>query len=195
MSTTPFVDIVIHSHSTDPNITEFNTFKFLKSNTRGSSLRCTFKAYEIHNPSWTTYYAREPLTPSKNKFTIKLDKVVVSRNSWDFAIGVTKMPKYKEENQSSCAVVGWELNEWGYVGASGLVISHGEKNENRKEYGPKLKAGDIITVVVGFYDRTIQYIVNGKELGIAHSDVTFDQPLFPSVSSISKTFKFSVLIR
>ena len=57
---------------------------------------------------------------------------------------------------------------------SGLKTSHVE-HRVFKEYGKKMKVGDIVRMEVNTNDKTMKVYLNGEDLGIAHENILFDE--------------------
>jgi len=85
-----------------------------------------------------------------------------------------------EKGQNLAFYVGQDAttNGWAYYGCNGYVFHGG----GSKQYGQKLKQGDIITVELDIDSGTVSFAKNGSSFGIAYSSGLEGLELFPAVS-------------
>jgi hypothetical protein len=177
-----FCDVDVISVAFYSNITFENSNNLLKTRFRLSKVTFPKTNFESDGGTWWTLYAEEPMTRTHKQFSIRFLDIQKQSNTWDFSVGVAALPEYRESITGSDKVVGWRGNEWAYVGTPGLAISGGCRNECRTSYGPTLKPGDTITIMLDTFNAEIEYRVNGKFLGVAHRNVPLDVPLYPAIS-------------
>lgn len=72
---------------------------------------------------------------------------------------------------------GWEPHSYGYHGDDGMAF---ESCGTGKPYGPVFATGDIVGAVLNRASRTISFIKNGLDLGVAFTNVDEDL-LYPSI--------------
>jgi len=75
--------------------------------------------------------------------------------------------------------IGHDTESWSY---DGNYQSAWHGGTEQKRYGEYWNSNDIIGVVLDCDAKTISYYRNGKELGIAHSNVTIGDGLYPAAS-------------
>jgi hypothetical protein len=183
-----FCDVeIISAFST--NITFDNANNLLKTKFKRGKVTFPKTTFETSSNLWQTFYAEEPMTRTHNHFSIRFLDIQKQGNTFDFAVGVAALPKYRESVSGGDELVGWRDNEWAYIGTTGCVINAGQSFKN---YGPEIIPGDTITVVLNAFNAEIEYQVNGKFLGVAHH-VPLDVPLYPAISSICKKISFEVV--
>jgi len=120
---------------------------------------------------WCTVLASEGFSSGLHKWDVVIDKCT---NTCNIMIGVC------EKNQNLAYYIGQDtaVNGWAYYGCNGYLYHGG----GSKQYGTKLKQGDIITVELDLDNGTVTFAKNGSSFGIAFSTGLEDKEVFPAVS-------------
>jgi hypothetical protein len=103
-------------------------------------------------------------------------EVTIISSGRDGFIGIGLCTK---EMTYSC-LPGWVEDSFGYHGDDGNCF---QKSGKGNKYGPSFATGDVIGCCLNFIDQTCFFTKNGVHLGIAFSNISFDEkrPYFPCV--------------
>ncbi|KAJ3377829.1 hypothetical protein HDU84_008176, partial [Entophlyctis sp. JEL0112] len=130
---------------------------------------------EIRNDSWTFESARTNASVSKKgkfayEIVLRTDGII--QVGWATA-SCTFDPEGGEgvgDNEHSYAFDGNRMKKW-----------HSYFTSNN-EYGEQWSANDVITVLIDFDEQTVSFLLNGKNLGIAFTEVNPELDWYPAVS-------------
>jgi hypothetical protein len=120
------------------------------------------KEFKMNSTNWSMIMGTEFNDTGKHSWNIKLKSLVQTGNSWAMIIGVAK----KSHNMNT--YLGAGLDGWGYV-------LNGVKNHNSGSgsfYGETYGQGDTITCTLDLSKGELSFKKNGKDLGVAFSNVT-----------------------
>jgi len=106
-----------------------------------------------------------------SKWKIRLNNFEIKGNFWNILIGIGPNNLNNESN--------FHLKCFSFIcGTSTLSIKSGQET---KYNSGKLKKGDIIEVIVDRKVGNISFSVNGKNYGIAYSQISKEDALYPIV--------------
>jgi hypothetical protein len=196
----PFSDITVCGTAVDTRCTNLKCLnEYLKQSMRTYCFPFKFLSTcprRDRNGNWYTMCGSPALTPSFNKIRFKIIKLQKVAHGWEAIFGVT--PTFQEH---SCTfqsghknLIGWE-DSWGYVYDTGEKFHKAVDTKNRIKYGPILKPGDIISIIVNFQLANLSFEVNGKNLGVAFENLPVHAPLYPAISYICSELEFEVVVK
>jgi hypothetical protein len=114
----------------------------------------------VNSTGWVGMLGTE-LKKGKHEFHVKFKTLISTGNSWMVIVGVAK-PNYPLNTY-----LGHNTQGWGYV-------ANGFKNHNSGSgttYAQTYVQGDVISVYVDLSKKTIGFKKNGKDLGVAFTNV------------------------
>lgn len=131
------------------------------------------KEFQINSTSWQMIMGTELKEKTKHQWNIKLKSFTQTGNSWAMIIGVAK------KTHGMTTYLGATADGWGYV-------ANGKKNHNSgsgANYSETFGSGDTITVILDLSKGELSFKKNGKNLGVAFTNVTGPVCLACSVSA------------
>jgi hypothetical protein len=155
----------LNSKGTEIGLKSASTLKFAKNNENQLTIPKLL--------TWKTYILNEQWTDGVHSFTMKIDKFETdATNNWGLIIGFA-YPNFSRTDAINGA------NGMGYIAKTGNKTP--PPNEmHSKQFSDASKQGDQITCTVDFKAKTVSISKNGKDLGVAFTDIK--GPLLPAVS-------------
>jgi hypothetical protein len=182
MSNNRFADVVFVGVDT----AQLNLFMCLKNilSARKKQL-VEFPSNVIHGENeggFLLLVATPPLSILQNSFTIKVD---VGKEA-SFLIGVTT----DYEHNFTRTFVGCDENSWSKCGYGPCCCHNGVLHS----YGDYLQEGMIIQTIVHFYEKALEFIIDGHSHGkVFQGLVDTNKPLYPAISAYDGTLQWTVL--
>ncbi|PRP84918.1 hypothetical protein PROFUN_07572 [Planoprotostelium fungivorum] len=129
-----------------------------------------------------------------NVETLKAN-VCLRGGKWYFEVKLVSSGKIhigwctEKHSDSQKGGIGSDTESWAYDGTSQRAFGGREGTNTR--YGTYWNQGDVIGVLADFEARTISYYSNGRDLGVAFSNVPASEGLYPAIT-LTRRQKVSV---
>ncbi|RHY09466.1 hypothetical protein DYB28_015111, partial [Aphanomyces astaci] len=135
---------------------------------------------------WNVVIGREPA----DSFVVRVSFPTTKQKN-SVAIGLTKEPNFwKEPLQATHSA--FDFNQFGWflnVQRGALCSKAGHDNA---PYCTRFKTGDVLAVVLDTDTSTMRFFKNGKDLGVAFTDVT-ERDMYPAVITYDRGIKLELL--
>jgi len=118
-----------------------------------------------------TSYSNFTFTEKRNYFEVKVDKTTKPSN---IMIGVVD----KDEHTNQKSFINLGKRSFAYYGYTGKTYNNGVS----KDYGAKIKEGDLVGISVDFDKKEIEFYLNGQSQGVAYSTAYISGCLTPAVT-------------
>ena len=105
----------------------------------------------------------------ENSWTIKL---LNSKDNFHYYLGIATSDFNINENYRHC---GWYLYVWNQ-----RLYSQNQDNIANKYFNADVPKNEV-KIVVNMKERTLKFIIDGKDNGIAFKDIPLDKPLYPAI--------------
>jgi hypothetical protein len=125
-----------------------------------------------HHYDWEKALGSVEWHSGVHQFSCSIDmNVAGSSNSWLIIIGVVS------PHSQLVGHLGSGFKEWGFACYSGIKISNSDR---RDDYAKPCKSGDVVSTIVDFRRKTLEFLINGVSQGVAFTNIS--SPLKPAIS-------------